>query len=255
MEKYYYLSVYPVEALIASQLPPEEFGRYMAIGKKYGSHEKIMFIEVEGGFGKYFDWKYADQQCVPHEDGSPKNSVWLGVYRVLEHVPVSVMKSLYLVTPDGRTLELPREDYSGDGDRREFYVYQELCPITPLVASRLTPKEFCAHLTDGSNKIWVPQVVFSDLKVIDFENPAATGNIGPTYDRNLNHLRECVKAVTGGSAKPNKNVERSMMSFSYQIINSGVYVGSTNEMVFYRMKNLDEIRRENYGWGRSAMLL
>jgi len=254
METYYYLSVYPVEALIASQLPPEDFGRYMAIGKEYGSHEKIMFIEIESGFGSYFDWKYAEEQCVPLQDGTPKNSVWLSVYRVLEHVPVSVMKSLHLTTADGRTLELSKEEYPVGDKKRAFYVYQELCPITPLVVSCLRPKDFCALLTNGSSKVWVPQVLFSDLKVIDFENPESTGNIGPIYDRNLEHLKACVKAVTTPGAKPNKNVERSMMSFSYQIINSGVYVGSAEEMAFYRMKTIDEIRRDNYGWGRSALL-
>ena len=254
MQIHFYLSVYPVEALIASHLPPEQFGSYMAIGKKYGSHEKIMFIEVDGGFGSHFDWSYAEQRCVPHEDGAPKHSVWMSVYRVLEHVPVSAMKSLYLTTQDGRTLELPREQYGETAEKCEFYVYQELCPITPLVVSSLDPKTFCARLTDGSGKISVPQIVFSDLKVIDFDNPKATGNIGPTYDRNLDHLRDCVKAVTDPGGKPNKNVERSMMSFSYQIINSGVFAGSGQEMVFYRMKTLDEIRRENFAWGRSAML-
>lgn len=255
MQIRYYLSVNPIEALIASQLTPEQFGMYMAIGKKNGSHERIMFIEVDGGFGSYFDWAYAEQRCVPHEDGSPKNSVWMSVYRVLENVPLAVMNSLYLTTQDGRTLELSREEYREGGKDRDFNVYQELCPITPLVVSSLQPKAFCTQMTDSNNKVWVPRMVFSDLKVIDFDNPTDTGNIGPIYDKNLDHLKDCVAEVTAEGGKANKNVERSMMSFSYQIIDTGIYVGSGSDILFYRMKNYNEIRQHHYDWGRSAMIL
>jgi hypothetical protein len=255
MQIRYYLSVNPIEALIASQLTPDQFGLYMAIGRKNGSHEKMMFLEIDGGFGSYFDWPYAEQRCVPHEDGSPKHSVWMSVYRVLENVPLSAMRSLFLTTQDGRTLELDRAEYQEGNKDRDYYVYQELCPITPLVVSALQPKAFCTQMTDRNNKVSVPQMVFADLKVIDFDNPTETGNIGPIYDKNLDHLKDCVLAVTSGSGKKNKNVERSMMSFSYQIIDSGIYIGSGAEMLFYRMKTFSEIRQHHYDWGRSAMIL
>ena len=92
MEVYYYLTVFPSEALIASQLNPEQFGAYMATGSKKGSAERLIFIEVEPGFGDYFDWKYAGERTVPHPNGDPKHSVYLSVYRALEHTPVDVMK-------------------------------------------------------------------------------------------------------------------------------------------------------------------
>ena len=66
MAIHYYLSVFPMEALIASQLDPTQFGSYMATGSKKGSKEQIIFIEVEGGFGTDFDWKDAEARCVPH---------------------------------------------------------------------------------------------------------------------------------------------------------------------------------------------
>lgn len=33
-----------------------------------------------------------------HEDGAPKNSVYVATYRVLEHIPVSALGTLYVVT-------------------------------------------------------------------------------------------------------------------------------------------------------------
>ena len=255
MDIRYYLSVNPLEALIASQLSPEEFGRYMATGKKNGSYERIMFIEVEGGFGSYFDWDYAKERTVPHEDGRPKNSVWLSVYRALEHVELDKLKSLYLTTLDGRTLEIPRADYAEPDGDKDYFVYQELCPITPLVVSRLDPAEFARFMTDPGNKVSVPKVVFSDLKTIDFDHPEETGNIGGTYDRNIEHLKDCVHDVRTQKEKPNKNVERSVSSFSYQIINRGVYVGSGSDVVQYPMPSAAELRQNHYEWARSAMIV
>ena len=253
METHFYLSVSPIEALIASQLEPEQFGQYMAIGSKNGSYERIMFMELEGGFGSHFDWDYAEKRCVSHPNGEPKHSVWLGVYRVLEHVPLSAMKTLYLTTKDGRSLPLEPTP-SLPTNRRDFYVYQELAPLTPLVVSALPPAEFAAFMTDANNHVSVPTVVFSDLKVVDFDNPELTGNIGGAYDRNLEHLQACVRDVTTKSDKPNKNVERSVQSFSYQIIQDGIYVGNGDGQVYYPMPSADTIRQSHYDWGRSAMV-
>ncbi len=254
MTTHYYLSVSPVEALIASQLTPTEFGSYMATGSKNGSHERIIFIEIEGNFGDYFDWNYARERCVVHSDGQPKHSLWLSVYRVLENVPNEVLGSLYLTTKDGRTLELSRGEL-GAPPKRDFWVYQELCPLTPLVVSSLPPAEFCAFLTAETSHVRVPKVLIADLKVVDFSNLEDTGNIGAAYDRNIEHLKDCVEAVTTNPDKPAKNVERSVNAFGYQIISSGIYVGSGSDIVFYPMPSTDEIRRDHYDWGRSAMII
>lgn len=255
METHYYLSVSPIEALIASQLNPTQFGSYMATGSKNGSYERIMFIEVDGGFGDYFDWAYSKERCVTHSDGRPKHSVWISVYRVLEHVPLEVMRSLYLTTKDGRTLEIDRPSSQVLPEKRDFWVYQELCPLTPLVVSALCPNDFSTLLTASSSHVSVPKVIFADLKVVDFDNPEVTGNIGAAYDKNLQHLKDCVKTVTTTPDKPNKNVERSVTSFDYQIINEGIYIGTGKDVVMYRMPTVEEIRRDHYDWGRSAMIL
>jgi hypothetical protein len=255
MQTYYYLSIFPTQALIASQLEPRHFGSYMATGKKNGSFERIMFIEVEGGFGDYFDWGYAKQRCVLHDDGRPKNSVWLSVYRALEHTPMEVMKSLYLVTKDGRSLEIPRGEYQAPKNTK-YYVYNELCPINPLVVSRLDPHDFGAYMTNPKVKVSVPKVVFADLKTINLDDPEKTGNIGATYDRNLEHFKDCVNSVLDDPEKLNKNVERSHSeSFSYNIINRGIYICQGEDTLFYPMPNVEDLRQNYYDWARSAMIL
>jgi len=256
MEIRFYLCVFPMEALIASQLPPLEFGTYMATGTKNGSFEKLIFVEIESGFGDYFDWAHAAERCVPHASGDPKHSVWMSVYRVLEHVPLDKLKSLYLATNDGRTLELPGRQYSPADAQKPFYVYQELCPVHPLVVSTYDAKTFSDYMTHENVKVAVPTIAFADLKVIDFDNLEDTGNIGSTYDRNLHHLRACIESVTSGGEKKVKNVERSRTeSFGYQIIDHGIFVGSRHDLVFYPMPTLDEIRMNHYDWGKSALIV
>lgn len=256
MATQFYLTIFPMEALIASQLPPLEFGTYMATGTKNGSFEKLMFVEVESGFGDYFDWQHAAERCVPHPSGEPKHSVWLSVYRVLEHVPLDKLKSLYLATNDGRTLEIPRQEYKGEQLDRPYWVYQELCPVRPLVVSTYDPPTFSEYMTHENVKVAVPKVAFADLKVIDFDNLENTGNLGSTYDRNLDHLKECILSVTSGGEKKVKNVERSKTeSFGYQIINHGVYIGTNRDLVAYPMPSAAEMRQHHYDWGRSALII
>jgi hypothetical protein len=256
METTFYLTIFPMEALIASQLPPLQFGTYMATGTKNGSFEKLAFIEVESGFGKYFDWDHAKERCVPHENGEPKHSVWMSVYRALEHVPLDKLKSLYLATDDGRTLEIERATADLSDMERPFWVYQEMCPVRPLVVSTYDPPTFVRYMTHENVKVAVPKIAFADLKVIDFDNLEHTGNVGSTYDSNIDHLKDCIRAVTTNEVKKVKNVERSRTeSFGYQIINRGIYVGAGDEMVMYPMPTKDEIRQHHYDWGRSALIM
>lgn len=254
---YYYLTVSPVESLIASQLTPEDFGMYMATGSEKGNAEQLMFIEVEGGFGDWFDWKFAEQNCRAHSDGRPKHSLYLSIYRVLEHTPLENMKSLYLVTKDGRSLRIEKSQYSETGDSawRGYALYKELCPVTPLVVSSLKPNYFGRYMVDSADKVTVPTLVFADVKVIDLDDIENTGNVGHMYDRNTQHLRSCIEDLRAGRGKKTKTVDRSFENtFSYQIINTGIFVAGPDGLAAYFMPPKDKLQREFYDWSRSAMI-
>jgi hypothetical protein len=228
----------------------------MSTGRKNGSYEKIIFIEIEGGKGSYFDWKHAKENCVRHEDGEPKHSLWMSVYRTLEHVPLEAMKEMYLVTNDGRTLKVEPRQYQDDTQGRSYWMYQELCPVNPLVVSTYPPNVFSEHMTYKDVKVAVPKIAFADLKVIDLNNLEDTGNVGKTYDTNLQHLRDCINSVTGDEVKKVKNVERARTeSFGYQTIDRGIYIGEGKNVVEYRLPSIDEIRMNHFDWGKSAMVL
>jgi hypothetical protein len=252
---YYYLSVFPVESFIASQLEPVEFGSYMAVGNRKGSNENLIFARVKGEFGDFFDWKFAQEKCTPHADGRPKNSLYLSVYRVLENIPLDQLDTMYLVTQDGRCLELQPGAYQPP-PAAETYVYKEFCPISPIVVSSLAPDQFGDYLTSGQNLIHVPRVIYANLKVADPDDPVNTGNVGPTYEKRLDHLRECIEAVTGSRGKVNKTFNRSNTeSFTYQVISSGIYVADSTGVLAYPMKTEEQLRQDHYDWARSAQIL
>ncbi len=106
MAVYLYLSTIP-EALIASMLTPMDFGMYYSVGMEKKSRGQAQYFSVDRGFSSdYFPMSEIDSRCVPHPNGEPKHSVYLSVYRVLEHVPLSAIGKLYLATRDGRVLEI-----------------------------------------------------------------------------------------------------------------------------------------------------
>jgi hypothetical protein len=251
----YYLSIFPTEALIASQLEPQQFGAYMATGSKKGSAEQIIFIEVEGNFGKDFDWGYAEKKCVSHPNGNPKHSVYLSVYRTLEQVPVDKLGKMYLTTKDGRVLSLSKEEYKESINGRNYYIYQELCPVNPVIASIQDPEDFARDITDSKRKIYVPKIVFTDMKVPDFDNPEKSGNLGSMYDNKGAHVLNCIASVTGDKGKKNKTIDRSHVeSFSFQVIGNAVYISDGKGLLEYKMPSIDDLKKNNYDWGRSALL-
>ena len=92
---YLYLSVIP-QALVASMLEPEDFGRYYSVGIQVHSRGEAIFFAVDpdkippGEFPLHL----VAQRCVPKPDGSPKKSVYLGIYRVLSRIPVAALGSV-----------------------------------------------------------------------------------------------------------------------------------------------------------------
>ena len=112
MSKFIYLTATP-EALIASMLPPKEFGEYLSTGTKKMNRGQAVFFEIDlGQIEKLIDMDSLNKRCVAKPDGSPKSSVYLTVYKVLEMIPLSALKSLYLTTDNGHTLELKKTPYN-----------------------------------------------------------------------------------------------------------------------------------------------
>lgn len=246
-----YLSLIP-QALVASMLSPEEFGHYYATGKQAHTQGDAIFFEVDPAFrSSDFPFDIMAERCVPGPRGEPKQSLYLGIYRVLSRIPVSALGSLYLVTSDGQTLELPREpipESSGSG----LHLYQEFCPITPMVASRLAPREFCQFITDTSQPIHVPRIVFSELRLDGLASDPMGGDAHDLPYHNLQHLKDCLQQIST-SHKESKLVTKEMNEgVLYRMVKDGFYVGDHYEFACYPFPNEQELEREHRAWWRSA---
>jgi hypothetical protein len=252
---YYYLTIYPMEALIASQLEPKKFASYMALGSRKGSAEQLIFMTVTPDCSDSFDWQHAIDHCKPHPDGKPKNSVYLSIYRVLENIPLEAIGTCYLVTKDGLSLPIEKKKYSECKDNELFSLYQEICPVSPLTISSLKPADFAIHIIKGSGKISLPAMIFADIGIIDFNDMENSGNVGGFYDQNIEHLKACIFEIQEKDGKKTKIVDRSYASrFSYQVIGKGIFAARGNEIVCYPMPDREELKRIDYDWGRSALI-
>lgn len=254
MKTYLYFTLAP-ESLVASQLPPSEFGAYLAVGTHRNSNGQAQFFEIDP------DWRTdalpmrdIESRCVAHLDGSPRKSSYLAIYRVLEHIPLSAIGNLHLVTPGGRTLCIPAAANIPPDSEDRFHLYQEYCPAQPRVVSVLGPVRFCAHLTDPAQRVSVPKIVFSELKLGNLaKNPEANG-LGNLPYPNIDHLRDCLREFTFKPFKPTKVFIRNVSdSVLYRTIRGGFYAGHQDNIKFYPLPSPDELETKYHDWWSSAL--
>jgi len=255
MKRYLYLSLLP-EGLIASMLPPNEFGNYLSVGTKKRTRGQAMFLEVDMESVKdILPMDYIEEKCVMQEGNIPKNSVYLSIYRVLETIPLKALLKLYLVTDDGRVMELEKQEYKGNLNK-ELHLYQELCPITPRVASTLAPKEFSLLMTDGTEKVSVPRIVFTELQLGDLSKDPTAAKIDNLPYPNVQHLRDGLLILKENNDKNKKTIIRTFTKdLLYRTIKNGIFVGDKDDMIYYPFPSIEELESKYYAWWRSANIM
>lgn len=254
MTRYLYLSFIP-EALIVSMLPPAKFGEYYAVGAYKKKRGQAMFVELDTDFRHpFFRIDEAMARCVPHPDGSPKRSVYVSTYRVLEHVPLEAMGKLYLVTNYGEVLGLERSEYDDAGDDK-LHLYQEIAPVHPLIVSTLNPLEFFELVTHSSSMIRFPAIAFVELRLDDLARDPENGAIGDLAYSFINPLRVSLIDVQRKDTTPTKLVNLSQSpDFPYRDIKNGIFVGNTEALGYYALPSREELQRDYYRWWRTANL-
>lgn len=251
MDIHYYLLCYRLEALIASHLEPEAFGHYMAVGTQKLSRGNIVFAEIDSGLASdYFRLSDIRERCVPRPDGSPKRSKYISIYRVLEHLDLSVIGRLYLTTADGRVLGLDAARYDAAGEVPGPHMYQELCPVSPLVVSSLAPAAFTKFMTDSNNAVSVPRLFFADLLLDRDESGQLAGYL--PYSEPM-HIVACLNELKESRGKPTKTVDRTPpMNAFYRTVHRGFFVGDQQGLKFYPFPPLRELEVQHAHWWRSA---
>lgn len=248
METYLYLTMLP-ETLTASMLPPKEFGTYLAVGSQQKMPRETIFFSLKKDFkSDFFDLDIVSNTCVPHSDGRPKKSLYVSVYRVLENVPVSAIENLYLVTRDGRTLELSQSENVPENNA-EHHLYSEICPTTPLVVSKLAAKDFCAFITTEGHSLNIPKICFMEL-----EAPKAE-------DHQLDKITSIdAHIVEGYKALENKDKKAKIVDRRHNItgwgrrVQGGFYLGDKEQLLYFPFPSEEELRKNHFDWYKSANL-
>ena len=251
MKQFVYLSLTP-ESLIASHLPPSEFGNYLAVGTRKRLRGQAIFLELDPGKMKNLPMEYMNERLVPYEDGEPKRSLFLSIYRVLENTPLEAMKNLYLVTDDGKVLELMPKSFKPD-KQDVIHLYQQFNPINTRVASKLSPPGFINFLTEPGKPVSVPRIFLVELKM----NKLARQPDAPIHDLpypNPDHLRDCLFSLISSGQRLTKTVIRQFKGeLSYRTIKSGFFVGDQDSFLYYPFPSIDELEDKHYSWWRSAL--
>ncbi len=252
MTVHLYLSLIP-EALIASMLPPEEFGTYYAVGSHKKLHGQAMFVELNPDFRhEFFNIDAGIARCVPHADGSPKRSVYISTYRVLEHIPTDVMRELYLVTAYGEVLGLEPGEVVPE-ETTGLNMYQEIAPAHPLVVSTLNAIEYNQFLTQNPDSlVHFPAVCFVDLQLGELAHDPEHGAIRDLPYTFIHHLRECLLEVVEKHIHT-KIVNRvETVEYPYRMIKNGIYLGNRDQLIYFPLPSREELRGKYYRWWRSA---
>lgn len=252
MKKHLYLSVIP-EALIASMLTPEEFGVYYAVGSQKKSRGQAIFFEIDPDF-RHDELPIEEglDRCVVHDDGTPKRSIYISIYRVLEHIDLDMILKLYLVTQDGRVLGVDRGE-ACPSDTGGLHLYQEIAPVHPLVVSSLGPTEFYKLIVqDPTNLVNVPAICFAELRLGELAENPEYGGVGDLPYTNIDHMRQCLVDLRTKTVHT-KMVDRiSPTSFPYRTLKSGIFIGNQEKLLCFPLPPSNELRAKHYRWWRSA---
>jgi len=255
--KHLYLILFPNEALVASQLTPEEFGKHYSIGSSRHFTGKVIFVEVDIDFRHEYlridDYLKLTESPIP---GRPKRTKFVKSYRVLEHVDFTALQKLYLVTTDGAVLGLEKSLPEDDEAPGPVRVYQEICPLRLLVASSLDAAQFGLFITEETWSRGAPKIFFTkyniDVEATVRDNAVHAYNMGPLPNVNPTNLPTAFKELQEDPTKKTKTVSLNpnLDSVSYKLIKQGFWFTSGKETIFYRMPGIEELREKHSSWWR-----
>jgi hypothetical protein len=252
-----YMVVFPINALIASQLDPYRFAEHYTIGSAKHYKGKVLFVEIDINFrNPYFNIDHYLSLTVPHPNGEPKKTKFISSYRVLEHVDLSTFKNLYLVTTNGKALEIKSEPYTAKNEPGLVRIYQEITPLTNLVASTLDQRHFGKYITSQTHSKGCPKVCFTqyEFNVEEFLKTNKNRELmySPIPETNAARLWDYLMELKQAPEKRTKtiNLSSTLVESSYTIIRHGFWFVAGDEMVFYPMPTVEEMERDHFDWWR-----
>lgn len=255
IEKHLYMTIFPTNALIASQLGPDKFGEHYTMGSAKHFSGKVIFAEIDINYrNEYFDIDNYLAQTVPHPDGALKKTKFISSYTVLEHIELSAIKKLFLVTRNGKVLPIESGEYTAVNQPDMIRIYQEITPLETLVASNKDQREFGKYITTGTKSKGAPKICFTQ---IDF-------NINNFFESNKNKdiftidlpgvnpyaFFDCISELRDKPDKKTKTISLGSLlkEISYKFLRHGFWFAAGDEMKFFPMPSEAELENQYYYW-------
>jgi hypothetical protein len=255
--KHLYMIVYPINALVSSQLKPEEFAQHYTVGSAKHFRGKVVFAELDIKFrNPYFDIEKYLTLTVPHPDGRPKKTKFISSYAVLEHVDLTALRNLYLVTSNGKCLELSSAPYMATNEPGLVRIYQEITPLTNLIASTLDQRSFGKYITSETKSKGAPKICFTqyEFNVAEFleKNRNREMMYSPIPENNPALLYEYLVELQTNPTKKVKTISlnSTLTEASYGMIRHGFWFASGQDLLFYPMPSREELANKHYEWWR-----
>ena len=255
---YLYVIMHPNYALVASMLPPSEFGKHYTLGSSRFFHGQVMFAEIDINFrNDYFPIERYLDEVHAKPDGSPKRTKFIKCYRVLEHMDLSAFKGLYVSSSLGKVLGLESEPYDREHKKGYIRTFQEICPLSTIVFTYMTPQEFGKYITDPEQPKGAPKVMFCQ---IDFDVDRYLAEIkqdpyitSPIPNVHSHKLREQILEL---QANPNKRVkgislDSALGRLPFLKLRTGFWIAAGNELLYYPIPDRQVLESVHYEWFRS----
>ncbi|HZN56778.1 MAG TPA: hypothetical protein VFD71_01795 [Planctomycetota bacterium] len=258
-DKYLYSIMYPNYGLVASMLPPDEFGKHYTIGSSRYFHGQVIFAEIDINFRHpFFPIDEVLREVKPKADGSPKRTKFVKTYRVLEHLDLNAFRSLYITTAAGRVLELERKSYNRAHKQGLIRTFQEICPFSYILLTYMTPPEFGKYITEPENEAkGAPKVMFTqiELNIEKFlreieDNPFMSSPIPNVHPHKL---RDQILELRSNPEKRIKGVslDSALSHLSFLKLRTGFWISAPNEFLYYPIPDKDTLQKEHPQWYKS----
>lgn len=248
-----YAILHPSPALIGSQLEPDKFARHYLAGSVRHYSGKVIFAEIDAAFRhEYFHVDEFMADVAPHEDGRPKATKFISVYRVLEHLDFSMVRTVYLTTPEGAVLPLESADPPETREPGILRIFAEINPVRMLVLTRMNFIEFGDLVTNPSILRNVPALFYTQLEfdaeafINDFElNPMLPSPLPRVHP---SKLRDGINELMSSPRKQTKGLllDSSFDTIAYRLVRHGFMFARHGESRFFRMPSHQEIEKAHF---------
>lgn len=253
--KHLYMIVFPINALVASQLEPDKFGEHYTIGSAKHYNGKVIFAELDINFrNDYFKIDEYLEKTVPHSNGEPKKTKFIKSYNVLEHVDLSAIQKLFLCTTNGKVLPIEPKEYTAYNEPGLIRIYQEVSPLENLVASTKDQRDFGRFITSETYSKGAPKMCFTqiDFDIEKFLEMNKNKEIFQIELPSVNPYRfyDCITEIQKYPQKVNKTISLGSLlrTISYKFLRHGFWFAAGEELKFFPMPSEAELEDKYFYW-------